>query len=365
MRDWIQNYGKLLAEYSLYLKPGELVYLRSTTLAEPLVRAFQEQALKMGARLEVELAFDGEEENILEYGSGVALTTLQNHAIELISNCDAYLVIRAPFADKDLSHIDPERKKKRQLAHAAFSEIYFRRLGDKSLKRSLCQYPTPEFAQRAGMNLDEYAVFIQKACYLDRENPEEHWKALSLIQQRYVDYLNQCDLIRYEHSDWSIECSVKGRNWINSDGKSNMPSGEVFTSPVEDSANGTIFFNYPTMMFGKDVQGIRLEVRQGWIESWSAQIGQDVLDEVFATEGTRRFGEIAIGTNQNIQRATKNILFDEKIGGTVHMAVGQSYLQCGGLNKSSIHWDLITDMKSGGRIFADGKLIYENGIFLI
>jgi len=365
MKDWIEVYGKLLAEYSLYLKPGELVFVRSTTIAEPLVSAFHKHALRLGARVEIELNFEGEEENIIEFGSDDALSALQNNAIELISKCDAYLLIRAPLVIRDLSHVDPERKKKRQNAHAAFSEIYFKRLGDGSLKRSLCQFPTLEYAERAGMNLLDYSNFIQKACYLDQENPAAHWQALSKVQQGYVDYLNQVDVLCYEHKDWRIECSVKGRTWINSDGKSNMPSGEVFTSPIEASVNGNIYFGYPTMMFGKDVEGIFLKVENGKIISWEAQKGQDVLDEVFAIEGARYFGEIAIGTNQNIQQATKNILFDEKIGGTVHMAVGQSYYQCGGKNKSSIHWDLITDMKSGGKIYADGKLIYENGIFLI
>jgi aminopeptidase len=366
MENWIDRYGALLADYSLYLKEGDLVYVRSTTLAEPLVRSFYRHALQRGARVEVELAFDGEEEDLIRLGSESALGALRYGSIDLMNECTAYLLIRAPFETKnDLPAADPSRISLRQKAHAAFSEIYFRRLGDGSLKRSLCQYPTLESAERAGMSLEEYAGFICHACFLDREDPASHWKALSARQQVYVDHLDRCSQIRYEHPDWSISFGVKGRKWINSDGKSNMPSGEVFTSPIEDSVNGEICFDFPTLMQGRDVQGIHLKVQDGWITDWSARVGQDVLDEVFAIEGTRRFGEAAIGTNTNIDRATRNILFDEKIGGTVHMAIGQSYYQCGGKNQSSIHWDLIANMKNGGRIYADDRLIYENGEFLI
>ena len=139
----------------------------------------------------------------------------------------------------------------------------------------------------------------------------------------------------------------------------------MFTGPVEDSVNGVVHFDFPSVYGGHDVKGITLTVEKGRIIQWEAEEGRKILDEVFAIDGARYFGEVAIGTNYRIQRATRNILFDEKIGGTVHMAVGQSYFQCGEKNKSSIHWDLITDMKSGGKIYADGKLIYENGVFLI
>ncbi|HMP30301.1 MAG TPA: aminopeptidase, partial [Saprospiraceae bacterium] len=144
----------------------------------------------------------------------------------------------------------------------------------------------------------------------------------------------------------------------------NMPSGEVFTAPIEDSVNGIIFFDYPSIFAGKEVKDMTLKVKDGWIEEWSAALGQDLLDEIFKIEGARRFGEVAIGTNYDIQFATKNILFDEKIGGTIHMAIGQSYLQNGGKNQSTIHWDMIADMKNGGKIVVDDQLIYENGYFL-
>ena len=162
-----------------------------------------------------------------------------------------------------------------------------------------------------------------------------------------------------------ISFSTKDRIWINSDGHYNMPSGEVFTGPVEDSVQGHVYFTYPTVYEGADVEGVFLEVDKGVVSTWKADKGQDVLDRVFSIEGARQFGEVAIGTNYSIQRATKNILFDEKIGGSIHMAIGASYPETGGNNESAVHWDMIKDMKTDGQIFADDILIYENGEFII
>ena len=189
--------------------------------------------------------------------------------------------------------------------------------------------------------------------------------SLAKEQQRIKEYLDKVSTIQYKADHTDISFSVEGRTWINSDGKTNMPSGEVFSAPVEDSVNGKVHFTFPSVYMGKDVSGITLWVENGVIKEWKADQGHELLDEVFSIEGANQFGEVAIGTNYKIQRSTRNILFDEKIGGTIHMAVGQSYKQCGGLNTSSIHWDMITDMQESGQIYADGTLIYEKGKFLI
>ena len=230
-------------------------------------------------------------------------------------------------------------------------------------QKILCQYPTEAAAQAARMTLPEYAEFVFNACRLYDDDPVESWLKVRKNQQGVVDFLNTCDLIRYKNERTDISFSVSGRTWINSDGRANMPSGEVFTGPVEESVNGVVHFDYPSVYSGHDVQGITLHVENGKIEKWEAEIGQTVLDQVFAIEGSRYFGEVAIGTNYHIQQPTRNILFDEKIGGTIHMAVGQSYLQSGGKNQSAIHWDMIADMRKGGEIYADGEIIYRDGYF--
>ncbi len=185
------------------------------------------------------------------------------------------------------------------------------------------------------------------------------------MQQGLVDYLNKRKELKYIGPDLDISFSVEGRTWINSDGRSNMPSGEVFSAPIENSVNGKIKFSVPTTYNGSDIDDLELSVKDGEVVQWNASKGKTVLDTVMATPGARRFGEVAIGTNYNIQEFTRNILFDEKVGGTVHMALGQSYYQCGGKNDSSVHWDLIANMTDGGEIYADDELIYENGKFLI
>ncbi|HMW40027.1 MAG: aminopeptidase [Saprospiraceae bacterium] len=365
MTDFDKRYAKLLGEYSLYLKPGELVYLRTTVLAHDLVREFSKVCIDRGARLVTDIEYEDQENYLVQNGSDDLLQFVPSHRLELMRTCDAYLVIRAPFEVVPVTSDRAEAERIRQQALAPIQEIYFERLGNGSLKRSLCQYPTAEAARLAAMSITEYQNFVAHACAIDQEEPMDSWKALSRRQSVWIDYLSKVKRMEYRHTDWSISFAVEGRTWINSDGKSNMPSGEVFTSPIEDSVEGSIYFNYPTGIFGGRVGGIRLEVVKGEIIAWTAEEGQSFLDRAMTTEGGRRFGEVAIGTNDNIQRATRNILFDEKIGGTIHMAVGQSYYQCGGKNKSAIHWDLITEMKNGGSIFADGELIYRDGKFLI
>jgi len=215
------------------------------------------------------------------------------------------------------------------------------------------------------MSLSDYEQFVFGACKLFSADPMAAWLNVRASQQRIVDHLNRCSMVRYLGNGTDISFSTQGRIWMNSDGQTNMPSGEVYTSPVEDSVNGTVHFSYPCLYQGNEVEGVTLWVKDGFIERWEARRGKDFLDLIFEMPGTRRFGEAAIGTNYDINRMTKNILFDEKIGGTIHMAIGQSYLQTGGKNESPVHWDMITDMTQGGEIWADGEKIYQDGKFLI
>jgi len=277
---------------------------------------------------------------------------------------DAYLHIRAPWKSIEAYATDPEKAQIRRNAMKPVQQTYFQRTSTRELKRCLCDFPTEAAAELAGMSLEDYQHFVFQACKLDQPNPVESWLQVRKRQQRVVDLLNQRSEFHYLGPHIDIRFQTQGRTWINSDGQTNMPSGEVYTSPVEDSVNGEVFFTYPAPYQGEEVEGVRLKVEQGLVTHWDAKHGKDFLSRIFQLDGARRFGEIAIGTNYDIQRFTRNILFDEKIGGTVHMALGQSYLQAGGKNESPIHWDMITDMTEGGKIFADGELIYENGHFV-
>lgn len=360
----IKKYANLLCHYSLNLKKGEKLYIRSTTLAESLVREVYREALKIGVLVEVELNFREETNILLKEASTIQLKHQPTLYTKAVHDFDAMLFIRAPFNKSEEKSTDPSKRLMRSQHLSELSKIYVERTASGSLKRTLCEFPTSAGAQAAGMSTEEYETFIFEACHLHDQNPKASWKLIGKDQQKIVDYLNQCKQIQYKGPKTNVIFSVKNRTWINSDGKTNMPSGEVFTGPVEDSVNGYIHFDYPAIYRGEQVQGVSLSIKNGKIQKWSAEIGKGILDEVMKIKGARYFGEVAIGTNYNITKATKNILFDEKIGGTVHMALGQSYKQTGGRNESLIHWDMVSDMQHG-EIYADGELIYNKGKFLI
>jgi aminopeptidase len=360
------RYARLLTHYCLQVRPGDKVFIASTLLAEPLVREVYREAYAAGAALvEVDWAFRERDRILFQHASHEALMnppTLQRLAMETF---DCYLNIRAPYNLREGNGATPERAEIRNKALAPINKLYFERTADRRLRRNLCQYPTDASAQEAGMSLSEYEQFVYGACKLFADDPEAAWLGVRASQQRIVDHLNRSKTVRYLAEGTDIRFNTEGRIWMNSDGQTNMPSGEVYTSPVEDSVNGVVHFSYPCIYQGNEVEGVTLWVKDGYIERWEARRGQEFLDYVFTLPGTRRFGEAAIGANYDIQRITKNILFDEKIGGSIHMAIGQSYLQTGGKNESSVHWDMITDMTRGGEIHADGEKIYQDGKFLI
>ena len=361
----LQKYAHLLVDYCLAIQPGELLYLKSTTVAEPLVREVYRYAIQKGAHVEVHLSIMEENRIFIENAGDDQLNWVSPASWEMMEKADAYLYIRAPFNVFEDSGLPGDKVKKRQQGLEPLHKVYFERTGNGSMKRCLCQYPTPAAAQQARMSLENYEQFVYRACKLDKDNPTGAWLELSESQQKIVDYLHTKESIRYVSEGTDISFSTKGRTWLNSDGRSNMPSGEVFTAPVEDSVNGEIYFSFPSVYMGTEFEGVHLQVKDGIVVGFEARKGAEKLEEILAIPGANKFGEAAVGTNYDINRYTGNILFDEKIGGTVHMALGQSYLQAGGKNESSVHWDLITEMKNGGKIFANGTLVYENGTFLI
>jgi aminopeptidase len=359
-----KKYASLLVDYCIKSKPGQKVLVRTTTLAEPLLKELYIVLLQRGAFVEFMLSFEDEERLFLDYASEDQLKQPSEFYTYAIENFDAIITLKAPFNLKSTANADSTKKR-----HASQSMLPIRQtLQSRSVKKELtwvlALFPTQSAAQEAGMSLQEFSDFVFNACFLNEADPIAAWKELSQKQQKYVDFLNTIKHLQYKGLKTDLSFSVQNRLWINSDGIRNMPSGEVFSSPVEDSVNGHIYFDVPTVYDGCDVQGIHLDIENGIIQIWKADIGQEVLDRVFSIEGARMFGEVAIGTNYTIQRPIKNILFDEKIGGTIHMAVGSTYPETGGKNQSAVHWDMIKYMQNGGQIFADSRLIYENGNFI-
>jgi aminopeptidase len=362
-RSQLERYAYLLVNYCVDLQPGERLFVQSTMLAAPLVSEIQRAVLRAGGHLEFFLSLEDQGDIMREEGNEAQFAYIPTLYRTAIEEFEAYINIRAPFNLRSPNPA-PELMEARRNALQPLLKTYFERTADRRLKRSLCVYPTSALAQEAGMGLAEYEDFVFQATKINHPDPKEAWLAVRRRQQAVVDHLNSCSHFRYVNGRTDLTFTTNGRTWINSDGQTNMPSGEVYTSPEEDSVNGMVHFDYPAIRNGKEVRGVTLKVKDGKIYHWQAENGQDVLDETFDIPGTRVFGEAAIGTNYTIDRFSKNILFDEKIGGTIHLAIGQSYAQAGGKNESTVHWDMIADMKTDGIIYADGKEIYRNGRFV-
>ncbi|OPY69475.1 MAG: Aminopeptidase 2 [Syntrophorhabdaceae bacterium PtaU1.Bin034] len=365
MKSVYEKYAGLLVNYSLELKKGDKLLIVSTCLSEPLIQEVYREALRAGAHPETWITVNGITRMLYDEGNRDQLeyaSPLFRYAVE---NYQAFLTIRAPFNVKELQTADPEKKKKVNMAEAGTKRIFRKRATTGDLRWTLCEFPTDAQAQECGLSRKEYEEFILSACFIDHDDPSAKWREVRDSQQRIVDFLNKRQRIRYKGRDIDVSFSTEGRTWINSDGKHNMPSGEIFTSPVEDSVEGSIRFSYPGIFMGQEIEDVRLEVYGGRVVRSEAAKGKGLLDQIINIPGADRFGEAAIGTNKGITRFTRNMLFDEKIGGTIHMALGSSYGEAGGKNESSVHWDLLADMTENAEIHADGEIIYRNGEFLI
>jgi aminopeptidase len=350
----------LLCDWCLEVTPDAKVLVSSTTLAEPFALALQQAILKRDAWPFVVLSPPSESGSFLRHARERHLEAPSPIELALVGSLDSLVRIDAPANTNELAGIDPGL-----IARAAAAR---RPLAELQLSRRWCGtlVPTPALAQQAGMGEDAYAEFVTRALFLDRPDPAAAWRELSAFQAKLIERLAPARAIRIEADGTDLTLEVQGRTWINSDGKRNMPSGEVFTGPLERSANGTIRFTVPTGPSGVTVTGVELTFRDGEVVDAHAERGQDYLEAALETDaGARLLGEIGIGTNSGIDRATGHILFDEKMAGTVHLALGRSYPESGGRNASALHWDLICDLRDGGRLSADGETIVEHGAVAI
>lgn len=365
MRTIYDKYAEVLVGYSLGLKKGDKLLIQSSYLAEDLVKEVYRRALLAGAHPECRIALNGTEKIFYDNATDQQLEYISPLSKYVTEKYDCTLYITAPFNMKELQSIDPEKMQKVSIARTELNKTSMIRAASGELRWNVCVFPTNAAAQEADMSLAEYEDFVYRACFLFEDDPLAKWNELKDRQQKVVDFLNEKKAIRYVGRDIDISFSTEERTWINSAGTYNMPSGEVFTAPVEDSVNGHVRFSYPGFYMAQEIEDISLKVKDGEVVEWKAGKGKDLLDKIFDIPGSRRFGEVAVGMNKGITRFTKNMLFDEKIGGTIHMAVGAAYPETGGKNESSVHWDMLADMTDGGQIYADDELIYENGEFTI
>ena len=352
------RFAALLCDYCLDVQPGQQVLMRSTTLAAPLLRSLHRMLLEREAWPLLRVELPGTEEDFYANARDAQLDGFGSVALAESERADAFLTIQAPFNTRALADADPERIARATRARAPLDEL--------RLAKRWCGtlWPTPAGAQQAGMSDDAFAAFVRGALFLDRKDPAAAWGELRVMQAGLIERLAGAREVRIEAEGTDLTLRVDGRMWVNSDGKRNMPSGEVFTGPLETSASGTIRFTVPSSPHGVAVEDVELTFRDGEAVAARAARGDEYLQRTLATDpGARRLGEIGIGTNRGIDRPIGAILFDEKIGGTVHLALGRSYPETGGLNESAVHWDLICDLRQGGRLSADGEVVQEGGTF--
>jgi aminopeptidase len=349
-------HAALICDWCLRVKEREQVLVAMPLLALPLIRALNRALLERGAWPLVRLAPSELASDFFQFARDFQLDSFAPLELTEAQSADCVLGIDAPANTRSLAGIDPGL-----LARATRASLPVR---EARLKRRWCRtiWPTSALAQQAGMGDHEYATFLAGALLIDRADPVAAWRDLSVRQERLVERLSCAREIHIESAETDLNLRVDGRTWINSDGRHNMPSGEVFTGPLEDSANGTIKFEIPSSPRGVEVTDVELRFRGGEVVAASAGRGDPYLQQVLQTDARARFvGELGIGTNEGIDRATGSILLDEKMAGTVHLALGRSYPETGGQNNSALHWDLICDLRNGGRLTADGESILEDG----
>ncbi len=360
-----EKLAKILVHYSLEIKPGDKFAIHSTPLAADLVRPLFREAIRAGAFVSARTPIDGLTEIFFEEASEEQLTTVPDLANYENQYFTTLIEIRAPYNTRNLTHVDPQRIARNQAAYKEYVLRSMERSASGEFRWCVTMFPTHAAAQDAGMSLGDYEQFVFGAGLLDADDPVACWQQVQADQQYIADYLNQCDEIHVVAPDTDITYHAKGRTWVNASGKRNFPDGEVFTGPIENSVNGTVHFSYPAILAGNEVEDVRLTFKDGKVVEATAGRGQEFLHSMLDMDAGSRFvGETAFGLNYGVGQFSKNILFDEKIGGTMHMALGASIKETGGVNESALHWDIVCDLHEG-KVYADGKQIYEAGRFTI
>lgn len=363
----IHKMAEVIINYSMAVQPGEKVLLRATSpAAEPLIQALYQASLRAGGQTFTYIHLRDEDSLALEATEEAALLAVVNPMLKLMyETCDVIVRVEASENPRALSNYPAETQRARLQAASGLMSIQMEREGNGSLRRCTTQFPTQGYAQAAGMSLPQYADFVYNACKLHLPDPVAAWREVEQFQQKLIDYLAGKKQVHVRGQNIDLQLSIEGRPFLNASGKINFPDGEIFTGPVEDSVNGWVQFTYPAYYHDNEVVGARLTFENGLVTQATAAKNEAFLHHTLETDpGARRLGEFAIGTNYDIQHFTGSILFDEKIGGTVHMALGQGYPQTGSSNQSAIHWDMICDMREGGEIWVDGELFYQNGRFI-
>jgi aminopeptidase len=369
----LTNLARTLVEYSTEVKPGDHVAIIAQPAAMPLIEQIYRYTLAAGGYPYVQLGGlrSKVETESLEYllfteGSEAQIQHVNRFERIIREEFEVFISLYSQTNTRGLSNVDPAKQRLRVQAYTDVTRVYQKRSASGDLRWCVTLFPTEAYAQDAEMSLAEFSDYVFRTTFADQEDPVASWLQVRREQQRLVDWLKGKRKVEVRGSNVELRLSIEGRDFINSDGRRNMPSGEIFTSPVEDSVEGWVRFSYPAIRQAREVEGIELTFEGGKVVRAAADKNEAFLNDMLDTDrGARYLGEFAIGTNKRIDRYIKNILFDEKIGGTIHMAVGFGFPEAGGKNESALHWDMICDMRAGGQIWVDGDLFYDSGEFKV
>jgi aminopeptidase len=361
----IERLADLIVDYSLEVREGQIVRIDGLEVAAPFALALYRSALSAGAQPYTRLGFAGLLETLLKHGSDEQLDYVSPLQWAELEHLDALVTIWSESNTRSLTRIDPERHARFIGAQRKLSNRRWERISSGELSWCGTLFPTDAHAQEAEMSLAEYEDFVFAACHVDAENAADHWRSVAGALAARARELGAVRELRIVGPDTDLRLGVEGRTWLAADGRYNMPDGEVFTSPVESETEGEIRYTFPAIYHGREVEDIRLRFEEGRVVAAEAVHGNDYLRSLLdMDDGARVLGEAAFGLNYEIDRFTRNILFDEKIGGTMHFAVGSGFPQTGARNTSGLHWDMICDLREDGEVYADGELVWKDGRFL-
>lgn len=364
----IVNLARLLVRYSTEVKPGDKVCIRGTPLepqATPLVQELYREVLRAGGFPSVHLTPEGLRHIFLEEANEEQLRHVDPVARLFFETYDVEFRIRSETNTRELSSAEPERMKAWQQAYADITQTFARRFAAGEYRWVAAVFPTHGAAQDAEMSLAEFEDFVYGSAFADAPDPVAAWSEYQARQERLVEWLAGKKAVRLAGPHIDLQLSIDGRRFINCHGKVNMPDGEIFTSPVEESLEGWVRFSYPAVYAQREVQDVELHFEQGRVAKAKASKGLDFLEQMLQVDaGARYVGELGIGTNHRLTRFVRNMLFDEKMAGTIHLALGLGFANAGGKNHSSLHWDMLCDMHQG-EIMVDGELFYKDGQFCV
>ncbi len=358
--------AQILVRYSTKVAEGDVCVIQSTTTAEPLVQAVYEEVLRAGGLPIMQVGTEGAAAAFYELASEEQLDWIPPTATWAAENADVRIAIMADANSRDLSQADPAKQSRAQRARKPLMETSMKRAAAGDYRWALTLFPTHAYAGEAGMSLAQYEDFYYAACLVNDAEPVTAWQRQSDEVNRLAEWIEGREEVHITAPGTDIKLNVGGRTFIPCTGEHNMPDGEFFTGPVEDSVEGEVAFSFPATYSGREVAGVKFRFEGGKIVDASAERGEEFLLETLDTDdGARRLGELGIGTNYGIATGTKEILLDEKIGGTVHMAIGMSYPESGGTNDSAVHWDMVCDLRQGGSIVVDGVELQRDGSFVV